>query len=49
MGGKEARTEGGGHMEEEGTEEPTKRMETPSKARRWKEDNIDMGGKGREA
>ena len=49
VGGEETRTEGGGRMDGEGTEEPTKEMETPSKARRQKEDNSNMGGKGCEA
>ena len=46
MGEKEAGTEGGDRVDEEGAEEPTKRMETPSKARRQKEANSNMGGKG---
>ena len=49
VGGEETRTEGGGRMDGERTEEPTKGMEAPSKARRQKEDNSNMGGKGCEA
>ena len=49
VGGKETGEERGGHVDEEEHEKPTEGMETPSKARRRKEDNSNMGGKGREA
>ena len=43
VGGEETGTDGRDCMEKKRTEEPTKGMETPNKARRQKEDNAGMG------